>query len=122
MGTSDLHVGGTWRPAADGATRDIVGPADGLLVTTVSEAGPADTRDAVAAARAAFDGGPWPRTGAGDRGALLHRVADLLERDTETYARAESADTGKRLVESRYDLADVVSVFRYFAGDRKSVV
>ncbi|MGI3780667.1 MAG: aldehyde dehydrogenase family protein, partial [Janthinobacterium lividum] len=116
MGTSDLYVDGAWRPAADGATRDIVCPADGRLVTTVSEAGPEDTRAAVAAARAAFDGGPWPRTGSGERGALLHRVADLLDRDTEAYARAESADTGKRLVESRHDLADVVAVFRYFAG------
>ena len=116
MGTSDLYVGGAWRPAADGATRDIVCPADGRLVTTVSEAGPDDTRAAVAAARAAFDLGPWPRTGSLERGALLHRVADLLERDTEAYAQAESGDTGKRLVESRYDLADVVAVFRYFAG------
>ena len=116
MGTNDLYVGGSWRPAADGATRDVVSPADGRLVTTVSEAGPEDTAAAVAAARAAFDAGPWPRTGSLGRGALLHRVADLLERDTETYARAESADTGKRLVESRYDLADVVAVFRYFAG------
>ena len=116
MGTSDLYVDGTWRPAVDGATRDVVSPADGRLVATVSEGGPADAEAAVLAARAAFDHGPWPRTGSGERGALLHRVAGLLERDTEAYARAESGDTGKRLVESRYDLADVVAVFRYFAG------
>jgi betaine-aldehyde dehydrogenase len=116
VGTNDLYVAGDWRPAADGATRDIVSPADGRLVTTVSEGGPDDARAAVAAARAAFDDGPWSRTGSGGRGTLLHRVADLLERDSETYARAESGDTGKRLVESRYDLADVVAVFRYFAG------
>ncbi|HEY0239964.1 MAG TPA: aldehyde dehydrogenase family protein [Friedmanniella sp.] len=116
MATSDLYVDGAWRPAADGATRDIVCPADGRLVATVSEGGPKDAGAAVHAARAAFDDGPWSRTGSLERGALLHRVADLLERDTDTYARAESADTGKRLVESRYDLADVVAVFRYFAG------
>jgi betaine-aldehyde dehydrogenase len=116
VGTSDLYVGGAWRPAADGATRDIVSPADGRLVTTVSEAGPEDAVAAVAAARTAFDDGPWPRTGSLERAALLHRVADLLERDAEVYARAESGDTGKRLVESRYDVADVVAVFRYFAG------
>ena len=62
----------------------------------------------------AFHAGPWPTTPARERGDLLLRVADLLERDTALIARAESLDTGKRLVESEYDVADVVSVFRHF--------
>ena len=41
-------------------------------------------------------------------------MADLLERDTEQVARAEALDTGKRMVEAEYDVADVVSVFRHF--------
>ena len=49
-----------------------------------------------------------------ERGDLLLRVADLLERDTDEVARMESLDTGKRLVESEYDVADVVSVFRHY--------
>jgi betaine-aldehyde dehydrogenase len=47
---------------------------------------------------------------------LLLRVADLLERDAKEFARAESLDTGKRLVESEYDIADVVACFRYYGG------
>src|SRR5690606_34123456 len=48
-------------------------------------------------------------------GRLLHRVADALEAEAEEVARAESLDTGKRIVESRIDVSDVVSVFRYYA-------
>ena len=68
----------------------------------------ADTEAAIAAARRAFDDGPWPRTPERERGALLLRTADLLERDAKEFARAESLDTGKRLVESEYDIDDVV--------------
>ena len=75
---------------------------------------PSDTELAIAAAYRAFHDGPWPATSARERGDLLLRVADLLERDADAIALAESRDTGKRLVESRYDVADVASVFRYY--------
>ena len=51
-----------------------------------------------------------------ERGRILHRVADLLERDKAEVARAESLDTGKRLVESEYDVDDVVGVFRHYGN------
>ncbi|GGT89391.1 aldehyde dehydrogenase family protein [Streptomyces violascens] len=112
----ELFIDGQWTAAVDGRTREIRCPADGTLVATVDEAGPKDTAAAIAAARAAFDHGPWPRTAPAERGALLQRVADLLVRDKELLARAESLDTGKRLVESRYDMDDIANCFRYFAA------
>ncbi|MEV4299650.1 aldehyde dehydrogenase family protein [Microbispora rosea] len=112
----DLHIGGQWRDAAEGGRREIHCPADGQHVATVAEAGRADTEAAIAAARRAFDEGPWPRTPERERGALLLRVAGLLERDKAEIARAESLDTGKRLVESEYDVDDVIGCFRYFGG------
>lgn len=113
---ADLYVAGEWRPAVDGAVREIHCPADGSLVATVDEGGRRDTEAAIAAARTAFDDGPWRDTPEKERGALLLRVADLLERDAKQFARAESLDTGKRIVESEYDVADVVSCFRYYGG------
>ncbi|MFE5635367.1 aldehyde dehydrogenase family protein [Streptomyces sp. NPDC056543] len=112
----ELFIGGTWAAAADGRTREIRCPADGTLVATVDEAGPKDAAAAVAAAREAFDSGPWPATPAAERGRLLLRVADLLERDKAAFARAESLDTGKRLVESEYDMDDIAACFRYFGN------
>jgi betaine-aldehyde dehydrogenase len=109
-----LYLGGAWTSARSGALREIRCPADGTLVGQVDEAGPEDTDAAIAAAHAAFHDGPWPRTSSRERGDLLLRLADLLERDRDEVARLESLDTGKRLVESEYDVADVVSVFRHY--------
>ncbi|MFJ4928748.1 aldehyde dehydrogenase family protein [Streptomyces sp. NPDC088736] len=110
----DLFIDGTWRGALDERTREIRCPADGSLVGVVDEAGGKDTVEAIAAARRAFDEGPWPSTPAADRGDLLLRVADLLVRDKDALARAESLDTGKRIVESEYDIDDIANCFRYF--------
>ncbi|MGW0822795.1 aldehyde dehydrogenase family protein [Streptomyces sp. NPDC002845] len=110
----DLFIGGAWTAALDGRTREIRCPADGSLVAVVDEAGGKDTVAAIAAARRAFDKGPWPHTPAAERGDLLLRVADLLVRDKELLARAESLDTGKRMVESEYDMDDIANCFRYF--------
>ncbi|WP_338682499.1 aldehyde dehydrogenase family protein [Streptomyces acidiscabies] len=113
---ADLYVDGEWRDSAAEGRREIRCPADGTLVATVAEAAREDTEAAIAAARRAFDTGPWPHTPERDRGAVLLRTADLIERDTKEFARAESLDTGKRLVESEYDIADVVSCLRYYGG------
>ncbi|WP_406233173.1 aldehyde dehydrogenase family protein [Nocardia sp. NBC_01009] len=115
-GEPDLLIDGAWTRASDGGTRQIVNPADGSVVAEVDEATPEDARRAVAAARAAFDDGAWVATPVTERAALLLRIADLLERDKEQLARLETVDTGKTLVESRIDIDDVISVFRYYAG------
>ena len=113
---ADLYIDGMWQESVAGGQREIRCPADGSLVATVSEATRLDTAAAILAARRAFDEGPWPRTTAVERGALLLRVADLLERDAKEVSRAEALDTGKRLVEAEYDVKDVVACFRYFGG------
>ncbi len=111
-----LFIDGQWRNAADGSIREIRSPHDGYLVARVSEAGAQDVSDAIAAARASFDSHVFSYWSWSKRSALVARIADLLERDVERIALLESADTGKRLVEARYDLADVISVFRYYAS------
>jgi betaine-aldehyde dehydrogenase len=111
---AELYVDGRWVTATAANRREIRCPADGSLVAEIDEAGPEDTEAAIAAAHRAFHAGDWADTPARERGDLLLRVADLLERDAATVARLESLDTGKRLVESEYDVADVVSVFRHF--------
>ena len=100
---------GRGRRASAGGRREIRCPADGTLVARGRRGRPPPTPSAaIAAAHRAFHEGPWPATSARERGDLLLRVADLLERDTRPVARAESLDTGKRLVESEYDVDDVV--------------
>ncbi|MGF6884655.1 betaine-aldehyde dehydrogenase [Nocardia sp. GAS34] len=113
---SNLLIAGVWRPASDGARREIRCPADGRFVTAAAEATTEDTFSAIAAARAAFDHGPWPHISERERADVLRRTADLVERDRDRFARAEALDTGKRLVEAEYDMDDVVACLRYFAG------
>jgi betaine-aldehyde dehydrogenase len=114
MVVAELLIGGEWVAAAGGGRREIRCPADGSLVAEVDEGTRRDAEAAIAAARRAFDGGEWPGIPAAQRGDLLLRVADLITRDKDAYARAESLDTGKRLVESEYDMDDIAACFRWF--------
>ena len=111
-----LYINGKRQPSSSGEKRTIIHPADGKPVGEFYEATAQDTHSAIAAARAAFNNGHWGSFSGEQRGKILDRIADILERDTELFAVAESRDTAKRIVESRYDLADVISVFRYFAN------
>lgn len=110
-----LLIDGEWVEASDGGTREVIDPATGGVVLVVDEATPDDARRAVATARRTFDEGTWASTPVSDRTALLSKIADLLQRDKEQLARIETLDTGKTLAESRIDIDDVTSVFRYYA-------
>jgi betaine-aldehyde dehydrogenase len=114
IGVPSLFIDGTWT-AGSGGTADVLNPFDASVVEQVDQAGPDDVQRAVAAARAAFDTGPWRSTPAPERAALLRRVAELLVRDKESIAHTETLDTGKTLKESRIDVDDVTAVFRYYA-------
>ena len=115
MSAQTLFIDGRWEAAADGATRDIRCPADGTLVATVSEAIAVDTERAIAAARRAFDDRRWASVPAGERGRLLAKLADGIRERHEEFSRAEALDTGKRIVEARIDMDDIVNCFDYFA-------
>jgi betaine-aldehyde dehydrogenase len=111
-----MYIDGEWREAASGKTRDIIYPFDQRHIATVTEGDVADARDAIAAARRAFDSGEWANTPASERGALVGKLADLIERDAEELAALESWDTAKTMEESRWDMADIAGIFRYYAG------
>lgn len=108
-------INGQWQESESGRVREIRSPHDQHLVASATEGSGADALQAIAAARASFDGGVFRSWSWQDRQALLLRVADLIERDLNIYAAAESGDTAKRLVEAEYDIADVISVFRFNA-------
>ncbi|MEV6650432.1 aldehyde dehydrogenase family protein [Streptomyces sp. NPDC051219] len=110
-----IHVGGVWRDAVSGATREILDPANGRPFAVVAEGAADDVNAAVSAAREAFDAGEWPRTPVAERAALLRRVAELLQRDREQIGLLESRDAGKTLEEGRVDVDCVTDAFRYFA-------
>jgi betaine-aldehyde dehydrogenase len=113
---NELYIDGVWQTAKAGGTRDIIDPLNARVVRTVAEADRQDTREAIAAARRAFDTSDWPWLPGAERGRFLYRLADAIERDKENLAAIETDDTGKTLVESRMDMDDIAGVVRYYAG------
>jgi aminomuconate-semialdehyde/2-hydroxymuconate-6-semialdehyde dehydrogenase len=82
----------------------------------VALGGPEDADRAVAAARRAFDEGPWPRMGFAERGALLHRFADLIEANADALALADTTDMGKPISDARSrDVPRTAANYRFFA-------
>jgi len=110
-----LFIDGQWVASGDGTCSNVVNPSDATIVTEVDVATDEQVQQAISAARRVFDTTDWPRTPTGERAALLDRVATLLDRDQEALATEETQNTGKAMRESRWDIADVAKVFRYYA-------
>jgi len=111
-----MWIGGRWVDARGGRTRSVVNPTDQSVLATVPEAGREDVREAVAAARAAFDEGPFPRWAGRERGALLYRVAEAIRQRAAEFAETETRNMGKPIVEAEFDVADAAHCFEYYAG------
>ena len=108
-------IGGRWRTGS-GRSFDSINPADGSVAATIAEAGPEDVDAAVNAARAAMDNPLWRDMHAHRRARLLHRLADLIERDAEHLAVLQTRDNGKTIAESRHQAAATAEIFRYYAA------
>jgi betaine-aldehyde dehydrogenase len=115
-GVIPMYVDGQWRLAVEGGTRELFNPANGQPIATIAEATAADIDVAVAAARKAFDEGPWSSTSAADRAALLFKVADAIDAHRDEFMRIDTLNNGKPLRETEYDAVDAANCFRYYAG------
>ena len=113
-----LLIGGEWVEGKK--TFSTINPATGEVLTEIADADAAQVDAAVRAARKAFEDkskGSWPMMAASERGKILWRIADLIEKNIEEMAELETLDNGKPIFESRYiDMPMVIDVFRYYAG------
>ncbi|KGP91475.1 betaine-aldehyde dehydrogenase [Pontibacillus chungwhensis BH030062] len=109
------YINGKWVGADSDDTRTIINPYNQEVIATVPEGNETEAKEAIAAARAAFDNGEWASTPATERGAIVRKIAEFIERDKEELAYLESLDTGKTVEESRGDMEDIAGVFRYYA-------
>lgn len=107
-------IGGEFVAPRGGKYLDNIEPATGKVYSQVADGDASDVEDAVAAAEKAFS--EWARTPAADRSRILLRIVELIERDLEKLALAESIDTGKPLSLARnLDIPRAASNFRFFA-------
>jgi phenylacetaldehyde dehydrogenase len=110
-------INGEWVGAVSGRTFESLNPADGSLLAKVPDSDKEDISRAVAAARRAFDSGPWRRMTPSERGKLLWRIGDLVLEHADEFAELESLDNGKpRAVARVADVPLAADLFHYMAG------
>ncbi|KAG2459914.1 AL1L2 dehydrogenase, partial [Polypterus senegalus] len=110
-------INGRFVDSENGKKYDTVNPTDGSVICKVSYASVADVDKAVAAAKDAFETGPWGSMNARDRGRLLYKLADLMEEHQEELATIESIDSGAvYTLALKTHVGMSVQTFRYFAG------
>lgn len=114
-----LYVDGAWTDASDGGTWDQVNPATNETVTTFAVGSASDVDRAVAAARRAFDEGPWPRLHAKDRKAIMRRLVDLVVEHGDELNRLQTLENGMPLAFSSMSAVSsemVAAIFDHHAG------
>jgi aldehyde dehydrogenase (NAD+) len=117
MPTGELFINGTWRPPLSGETYSPINPATEEPVAPVGKGDERDVEAAVAAARKAFDEGPWPRMSPHERGRIVWKLGELIQQNLDEMARLESLCTGKTLFDSgKVEIPFAAEVFRYYAG------
>ncbi|XP_054474186.1 aldehyde dehydrogenase family 1 member A3 [Anoplopoma fimbria] len=113
-----IFINNEWHTSSSGRTFPTFNPATGVKICDVEEADKDDVDRAVEAAQVAEQrGSPWRRMDASSRGRLLHKLADLMERDRLLLATLETLDTGKPFLQSFFiDLDGSIKTLRYYAG------
>ncbi|XP_064487759.1 aldehyde dehydrogenase, mitochondrial-like [Ornithodoros turicata] len=114
---TQLFINNKFVDAVSGKTFPTYNPATGEKIADVQEGDKEDVENAVRAAKAAFArGSPWRTMDASNRGRLIHKLADLIERDVDYIASLESLNNGKPYTMSMFDVTYSVGCLRYCAG------
>ncbi|KAN0019102.1 hypothetical protein ACTFIU_002304 [Dictyostelium citrinum] len=112
-----LFINNEWVEPVSGKKLKTFNPTNGKLICEVSEGGKEDVDKAVIAARNALENGPWGKMTAEDRGKLIMKLADLIEKHIEHLSDLETLDNGKPLTASTgFDIAEAAKTLRYFGG------
>ncbi len=111
-----LLIGARFAAAAAGNTFTVTSPITGQAYAEVASAGTEDLDRAAAAARRAFDEGPWPRLAPFERGRALRTIADRIRGEADVIAEAETRSGGKTIADSRNEVEAAARVFDYYAG------
>ena len=110
-------INGNWQDAQSGKTFDVLNPATGEVIARVAACEKGDVDKAVMAARKAFDEGPWRTMSPSERGKILWRIGDLIQKNHEDLSQLEALDNGKPIAVARAaDVALAADLFHYMAG------
>ncbi|MEJ8821615.1 aldehyde dehydrogenase family protein [Variovorax humicola] len=110
-----LLIDGKWADAADGCTLDRRSPAHDTLVAVYAKAGVVDAERAIAAARKAFDKGPWPHMKGAERARILRAVAEGILARKHELALMETLENGKPMSQSLAEIDGAADLWHYAA-------
>jgi aldehyde dehydrogenase (NAD+) len=117
MKAGEIFVAGKWQATLSGETYQPINPANEEPLSPVGKGDERDIDAAVAAARKAFDEGPWPKMSPHERGRIVWKLGDLIQQNLDEMARLESLCTGKTMFDSgKVEIPFAAEVFRYYAG------
>ena len=117
ISANKLLINNKWVEAASGKSFPTINPSTGEVIAHIAEADAADVDLAVASARTAFDKGAWKKMTPSQRGVLMNRLADLIEKHADHIAKLEALDNGKPYaVAKAADVPKAIACYRYFAG------
>src|SRR5580700_913028 len=114
--TYRMYVDGEWIESSSGKTFPVYDPSTEEIIAEVPDSNAKDVDRAVAAAKDAFENGPWGSSTAQERGRVLFKLADAVRQHTAALAELEARNSGKPIVEAEYDLGDVATCFEYYGG------
>ncbi len=114
--TYQLYINGEWVESNSDKTFPVYDPSTEEVIAQVPDANSDDVNDAVAAAKSAFEDGPWATTTPQERGRVLFRLAEKIRQNIPMLAELECRNTGKPIVEAEFDINDVATCFEYYGG------
>src|SRR5208337_3129093 len=114
--TYQMYVNGEWIASDNGKTFPVYDPSTEEVIAEVPDSNAKDVDRAVAAAKDAFENGPWASSTAQERGRVLFKLADAVRQNTAVLAELEARNSGKPIVEAEYDMSDVATCFEYYGG------
>jgi betaine-aldehyde dehydrogenase len=111
-----MFINGEWTTSNTGRTFPVYDPSTEQVIAEVPDGNAKDVDRAVAAAKEAFENGPWGSSTAQERGRVLFKLSEAVRQNLPALAELEARNSGKPIVEAEFDISDVVTCFEYYGG------
>jgi len=121
MNVQGLYINGQWQQPKSSHTFATINPATENVINDIPAGNAQDIDSAVAAARIAFDQGPWPKMTGAQRGEYLQKMADIINRRLDELSKLEVLDNGKPYPEAKWDIEDTAGTFEFYANLAKEL-
>ncbi len=121
MNVQGFYIDGQWQQPSSTNTFATINPATEEVIENIPAGNAKDIDSAVAAARAAFDHGPWPKMTGAERGKYLQKMADIINSRLDELSKLEVLDNGKPYPEAKWDIEDTAGTFEFYAGLAKEL-